>query len=124
MDRSAEVAGPSTGVSGRPYSAISHFDIGALLAANLLSILAVDEVLKMPNKYQILDEWSVYHADELDLIYYTPKSNMEGHGVCVGVSERALYRGLRFPLLPILKKLFRQMGITLGQLNPNSFIHI
>ena len=68
MDRFAEVAGPSTGISGRLYSAISHFDIGVLLAANLLSILTVDEVLKMPNKYQILDEWSVYHADELDLI--------------------------------------------------------
>lgn len=94
INRSAEVAGPSAGVSGRPYAAISHFDIGAFPAANLLSILIVDEVLKMSNKYQILNEWSVYHADELDIIYYTPKSNMEGHEVCVGVSERALYRGL------------------------------
>lgn len=40
-----------------------------------------------------------------------------------GISERALYCGLRFPLLPIIRQFLDYTGIALGQLDPNSFIH-
>lgn len=41
-----------------------------------------------------------------------------------GISEAAFNCGLRLPFLPILRSLLRDMGIALGQLDPNSFIHV
>lgn len=42
----------------------------------------------------------------------------------VGISEIAFYCGLRFPLLPLVKVLLRDMGIAIGQLDLNGFIHM
>lgn len=55
---------------------------------------------------------------------YTIARRWKNDGVAVGISEAAFKCGLRLPLLPILKKLFREMGIALGQMDPNGFTHI
>ncbi|KAL8146788.1 hypothetical protein AgCh_004506 [Apium graveolens] len=49
----------------------------------------------------------------------------DGYGGCaVGISEAAFKCGLRVPPLKLIKNLFFQMGIALGQMDPNGFIHI
>lgn len=44
--------------------------------------------------------------------------------IAVGIDETSFKCGFMVPILPILKKLFKEMGIALGQMDPNGFIHI
>lgn len=98
-----------------------HFaDAQKFQATNVPSVLIKEKVLATRGKYNIPSSWYLYTSDDqVDLIYHTLESN-EGLAY-VGISESTLTYGLRLPLLLIIKKQLTQMGITLGQLDPNSF---
>ncbi|KAK1360682.1 hypothetical protein POM88_045156 [Heracleum sosnowskyi] len=107
------------------YSAMAHFSASRFPSANLNSVMTEAEVRSMPEKYDIGSSlFRTWAADETDLIYHTPTVAEEFGSVALGVSERAFFCGLRLPLLPVLKKLLRYTSVALGQLDPNTFIHI
>ncbi|KAK1404279.1 hypothetical protein POM88_003884 [Heracleum sosnowskyi] len=110
---------------GPVYSAMAHFGAFRFASANLNSVMTAAEVRNMAQKYDIPSSiFRTYEVDETDLIYHTPKVDEEFGSVAFGVSERAFFCRLRLPLLPVLKKLLRYTSVALGQLDPNTFIHI
>ena len=116
MDRSGDVVGTS-------YSAADHFsDALKFPMANFPSLLTEADLKTFRIKYQIHRSWDIYPAIANDCIYQTPESE-DGHR-CVGISENAFKCGFRLPMLPLLKKLLKQTGIALGQLDPNGFTYI
>ena len=93
----------SKGVVGTSSSTIAHFaDAQKFLAANIPSVLIEEKVFAMRDKYNIPAFWFI----------------------CVGILENAFKCGFRLALLPLLKKLYKRMGIALGQLDWNSFPYI
>lgn len=117
MDRSNDEPGPS-----RESVFSEEF---AYPAANVSSRLTKVAISRIVDKYAIpTGAWFAYWADEHDRVYHRLRVPA-GHGsCCTGISEAAFKCGLRLPLLPILKRLFEEMGIALGQMDPNGFTHI
>lgn len=118
MDRSTEGAGPSE-VS--PFS-----DVGVYPAANFRSHLTEEKIEEFHSKYQVERKvWYFFTPRKRDRIWHNPEvPPLFGGSVATGISEMAFKCGFRLPMLPILKKLLRQVGIAIGQLDPNSFFHI
>ena len=107
-------------------SAPSPFSDAALYpAANHRSTLTEEMVVGFYEEYHIPRTlWFIHLATRKDRIWHNPKV-LEMHGkTATGLSEAALKCGFRVPTLQLLKHLFKDMGIALGQLDPNSFIHI
>lgn len=123
MDPSHSEAGPSGGAS-RSYDPEEYFSSPNFPATNLASTLSRDDIQEIREKYTFPDDCHLYTPKQHHKVYYNPRIPEDHGGVALGVSRPALFCGLRFPLLPLLKKLFREMGIALGQLDPNGFIHI
>lgn len=117
MDRSTGGAGPS---APSPFR-----DAVKYPAANHRSTLGEDKLRIFYDEYDIPRTlWYIYPAAKKDRIWNNPPV-LEMHGkIATGLSEAALKCGFRVPTLPLLKHLFEEMGIALGQLDPNSFIHI
>ena len=120
MDRSG--GAPSTSA---PAKAANFGDRIVYPAANLRSDLSEEDVEKFTTRFRIIAGlYGIYHASLADKIHHNPEVDATLGGVATGISEAAFYCGFRVPLLPILKKLFDDMGIALGQLDPNGFTHI
>lgn len=83
------------------------------------------DIKNFHSKYTILEgTWHIYVAIQIERIYHIPPIP-KGYGDCaIGIFEEAFKCGLRVPLLPLLRILFKQMNIALGQMDPNGFIHI
>lgn len=108
-----------------PSSASPFNNIVTYLAENMRSKLTEGDLARLHDKYGIpRGLWHVYPAEQRDRIYHNPPIP-EGFGdVTTGISEAAFKCGFRVPLLPLLKSLLKNMGLALGQLDPNSFIHV
>lgn len=79
----------------------------------------------LAKKFNVPDRWLFHCPDrDIDLIYYTIDYEEGEGGMSTGISEAAFNCGLRLPFLPIPRSLLRDMGITLGKLDPNSFIYV
>lgn len=66
----------------------------------------------------------MYNMNADERIYDTP-GVPKGYGDrAVGISKATFKCEFRVPLLKILRHLFFQMGIALGQMDPDGFIHI
>lgn len=117
MERSTEGAGPS---------GVSIFSNAELYpAANLRSKLTEDNLEGMHDKYGIVKNlWHVFAPRKRDRLYHNPSVPSSCGTVATGISEAAFKCGFRLPMLPLLKRLLKDMGIVIGQLDPNSFIHI
>lgn len=107
------------------YSASAVFKNSILYpTTNLRFKLIEEKVEDLPTKYKIpTSTWGVYVATRIDRIYDNPEVSESLGGIAMGISEAAFKCGFRVPILPILKKLFRKMGISLGQMDLNGFIH-
>lgn len=118
MDRSTGEPGPS-----RVRSIFS--DASVYPTANLRSQWTEEEISHFADKYDIpYGAWHVYGPTKRDRIYNTPPVPEGFGGVAAGISEATLKCVFRVPMLPLLKKLFEDMGIALGQMDPNGFLHI
>ncbi|KAK1388193.1 hypothetical protein POM88_016371 [Heracleum sosnowskyi] len=114
MDRSPPDTAQSLGSvppERSPFHIISNYP-----AANFRSQLVEDIVSKFTKDYDIPTRaWHIYMARKNDRIWHNPPAP-EGYGqVATSVSEAAFKCGFRVPVLPLIKKLFAEMGIALGQ---------
>ena len=116
----------TSGEASASYSARTHFgNAKNFPAANHRSSINKDKIASFIDKYDIpTGAWFVYRPSEEDRIYYTPPVP-KGYGDhAIGISEAAFFCGFRVPLLPLVKHLFAEMDIAIGQMDPNGFIHM
>lgn len=114
MDRSTEGAGPSAS----PFSNIILYP-----TTNLRSKLDEDKLAHIPDKYDIFkNHYFVYRADRKDRIYHNPPARETCGGVATGISEAAFKCGFRVPILPLLKRLLKEMGIELNWIRIASYM--
>ncbi|XP_074352149.1 uncharacterized protein LOC141691316 [Apium graveolens] len=93
--------------------------------ANNRSEMSKGRVVQMYDDYSVPRGFCWLYAPREDERIYDTPGVPEGYGGCaVGVSEAAFKCGLRVPPLKLIKHLFFQIGIALGQMDPNGFIHI
>lgn len=93
--------------------------------ANPRSKLAEDNIENFLTKYKIpTSAWEVYVASQTHRVYDNPEVPESLGRIATGIFEASFKCGFRVPILPILKKLFKEMGIALGQMDPDGFIHI
>ncbi|KAL6547086.1 hypothetical protein OROMI_022807 [Orobanche minor] len=118
MGRSGSEAGPSS-------DRVDFGDPVFYPAVNHGTLLTEEEVAKFAEDYDIpTDVWHTYHPRKKDRIHHNPSVPDSYGGIAVGISEAALKCGFRVPMLPLTKTLFGHMGIALGQMDPNGFLHI
>lgn len=87
-------------------------------AANLRSLLIEEKVEKFLDKYRIIiGIYGVYTASLTHRVYHTLEVVEGLRGVVTSISEATFKCGFRIPTLPILKRLFDDMGIALGQID-------
>lgn len=118
MDRSNEGTDPSV---SSPFSDAIEYP-----AANRPSQLSEDDIEHFCSTYCVLKYvWYFFAPRKNDKIWQNPQvAAICGGGFATGISEAAFKCGFRLPILRILKSVLKQSGIAIGQLDPNSFIHV
>lgn len=123
MDPSHNEEGPS-GSADPSYDPDVYFSFPNFPATNLASTLGREDIQEIREKYTFPENCHLYTPKRHHKVYYNPRILEDHGGVALGISRRAVFYGIWFPLLPLLKKLFREMRIALGQLDPSGFIYI
>ncbi|KAK1399424.1 hypothetical protein POM88_009287 [Heracleum sosnowskyi] len=123
MDRSPFGSGRSPrSISPERYP---FFNAEEFPAANHPTRLSEERVAKFPKEFEIpTGAWHTYLPGAADRIWHNPPVPKGYGNVATGISEAALKCGFRVPMLPLVKQLFAQMGIALGQMDPNGFLHM
>lgn len=123
MDRSDDEVGPSNELI--PYGLMHYRDVALYPAANNPTHLKKKDIEGFHSEYHIpRGVYRLYMPEPTDRIYHTPPVPASHGDIAIGISESAFKCGFRVPLLRLYKKIFHQMKIAFGQMDPNGLIHI
>ncbi|KAK1365645.1 hypothetical protein POM88_041206 [Heracleum sosnowskyi] len=118
MDRSSSEYAQSSGSVSPERSPFFH--VGEYPAGNHPTQLSKERVAGLAKEHEIPSgAWHIYMPRADDRLWHNPPMPKGYGSVATGISEVALKCGFRVPMLPLMKKLFAQMGIALGQMDSN-----